>query len=72
MNQKITFIHTEFMTWLTKTWKTKPLSVKYHEQILNTKLSLIFGAVQVSATGQRLITHAISNHQINNPRYGIT
>ncbi|KAA6368733.1 MAG: hypothetical protein EZS28_035740 [Streblomastix strix] len=26
MNQKIPFIHTEFKTWLTRTWKTKPSS----------------------------------------------
>ncbi|KAA6368500.1 MAG: hypothetical protein EZS28_035972, partial [Streblomastix strix] len=72
MNQKIPFIHTEFMTWLTRTRKTKPLSAKHHASILNTMLSLIFGTVQVSTTVQRLTTHAISNHQINNPRYWST
>ncbi|KAA6371009.1 MAG: hypothetical protein EZS28_033464 [Streblomastix strix] len=72
MNQKIPFIHTEFMTWLTRTRKTKPSSAKHHASILNTMLSLIFGTVQVSITVQRLTTHAISNHQINNPRYGST
>ncbi|KAA6394463.1 MAG: hypothetical protein EZS28_010016 [Streblomastix strix] len=72
MNQKIPFIHTEFMTQLTRTRKTKPSSAKHHESILNTMLSLIFGTVQVSATAQRLNTQAISNHQINNPRYGST
>ncbi|KAA6359990.1 MAG: hypothetical protein EZS28_044483, partial [Streblomastix strix] len=72
MNQKIPFIHTEFMTWLTRTKKTKPSSAKHHASILNTMLSLIFGTVQVSTTVQRLTTHAISNHQINNPRYGST
>ncbi|KAA6361314.1 MAG: hypothetical protein EZS28_043158, partial [Streblomastix strix] len=72
MNQKIPFIHTEFMTWLTRTRKTKPSSAKHHASILNTMLSLIFGTVQVSTTAQRLITHAISNQQINNPRYGST
>ncbi|KAA6376383.1 MAG: hypothetical protein EZS28_028090 [Streblomastix strix] len=72
MNQKIPFIHTEFMTWLTRTRKTKPSSAKHHASILNTTLSLIFGTVQVSTAVQRLTTHAISNHQINNPRYGST
>ncbi|KAA6377176.1 MAG: hypothetical protein EZS28_027297 [Streblomastix strix] len=72
MNQKIPFIHTEFMTWLIRTRKTKPSSVKHHASILNTMISLIFGTVQVSTTVQRLTTHAISNHQINNPRYGST
>ncbi|KAA6379192.1 MAG: hypothetical protein EZS28_025280, partial [Streblomastix strix] len=72
MNQKIPFIHTEFMTWLTRTRKTKPSSAKHHASILNTMLSLIFGTVQVSITVQRLTTHAISNHQIKNTRYGST
>ncbi|KAA6363233.1 MAG: hypothetical protein EZS28_041241 [Streblomastix strix] len=72
MNQKIPSIHTELMTWLTRTRKTKPSSAKHHTSILNTMLSLIFGTVQVSTTVQRLITHAISNHQVNNPRYGST
>ncbi|KAA6390187.1 MAG: hypothetical protein EZS28_014285 [Streblomastix strix] len=72
MNQKISFIHTEFMTWLTRTRKTKPSSAKHHTIILNTMLSLIFGTIQVSTTAQRLTTYAISNHQINNPRYGST
>ncbi|KAA6375579.1 MAG: hypothetical protein EZS28_028896, partial [Streblomastix strix] len=72
MNQKIPFIHTEFMTWLTRTRKTKPSSAKHHAPILNTMLSLLFGTVQVSTTMQRLTTHAISNHQINYPRYGST
>ncbi|KAA6393433.1 MAG: hypothetical protein EZS28_011042, partial [Streblomastix strix] len=71
-NQKIPFIHIEFMTWLIRTRKTKPSSAKHHASILNTMLSLIFGTVQVSTTEQRLTTHAISNHQINNPRYGST
>ncbi|KAA6392289.1 MAG: hypothetical protein EZS28_012181, partial [Streblomastix strix] len=65
MNQKIPFRRTEFMTWLTRTRKTKPSSAKHHASILNTMLSLIFGTVQVSTTVQRLTTHAISNHQIN-------
>ncbi|KAA6401480.1 MAG: hypothetical protein EZS28_002998 [Streblomastix strix] len=72
MNMKIPFINTEFMTWLTRTRKTKPSLAKCHESILNTMFSLIFGTVQVSATAQRLITHAISNNYINNPRYGNT
>ncbi|KAA6379924.1 MAG: hypothetical protein EZS28_024550 [Streblomastix strix] len=72
MNQKIPFKHTEFMTWLSRTRKTKPSSTKHHASILNTMLSLIFGTVQVSTTAYRLTTHAISNHQINNPRYGST
>ncbi|KAA6403394.1 MAG: hypothetical protein EZS28_001076 [Streblomastix strix] len=72
MNQKIPFIHTEFMTWLTITRKTKPSSAKHHASILSTMLSLIFGTVQVSASAQRLTAQAISNHQINNPRYGST
>ncbi|KAA6356719.1 MAG: hypothetical protein EZS28_047754 [Streblomastix strix] len=72
MNQKIPFIHTEFMTWLTRTRITKPSSAKHHASTLNTMLSLIFGTVQVSTTAQRLTTHAISNHQINYPRYGST
>ncbi|KAA6372292.1 MAG: hypothetical protein EZS28_032179 [Streblomastix strix] len=72
MNQKIPFIHTEFMTWLTRTRKTNPSSAIHHASILNTMLSLIFGTVQVSTTVQRLTTHAIFNHQINNPRYGST
>ncbi|KAA6396037.1 MAG: hypothetical protein EZS28_008439 [Streblomastix strix] len=72
MNQKIPFIHTEFMTWLIKTRKTKPSSAKHHASILNTMFSLIFGTVQVSTTVQRLTTLAISDHQINNPRYGST
>ncbi|KAA6385086.1 MAG: hypothetical protein EZS28_019386, partial [Streblomastix strix] len=71
-NQKIPFIHTEFMTWLTRKRKTKPSSAKHHASILNTMLSLIFGTVQVSTNVQRLTTHAISNHQINNLRYGST
>ncbi|KAA6393744.1 MAG: hypothetical protein EZS28_010734 [Streblomastix strix] len=54
------------------TRKTKPSSAKYHVSILNTMLSLIFGTVHVYATAQKLITQAISNHQINNPRYGST
>ncbi|KAA6354244.1 MAG: hypothetical protein EZS28_050228, partial [Streblomastix strix] len=70
MNQKIPFIHTEFMTQLIRTRKTKPSSAKHHASIFNTMLSLIFDTVQVTATAQRLTTHAISNHQINNPRYG--
>ncbi|KAA6385917.1 MAG: hypothetical protein EZS28_018557 [Streblomastix strix] len=44
----------------------------HHASILITLLSLIFGTVQVSTTVQRLTTHAISSHQINNPRYGST
>ncbi|KAA6371229.1 MAG: hypothetical protein EZS28_033244, partial [Streblomastix strix] len=72
MNQKIPFIHTEFMTWLTRTRKTKPSSAKHYASILNAMLSLIFGTVKVSTTVQRLTTHAISNHQINNPSYGST
>ncbi|KAA6379537.1 MAG: hypothetical protein EZS28_024936 [Streblomastix strix] len=72
MNQRIPLIYTEFMTWLTRTRKTKPSSAKHHASILNTMLSLIFGAVSVSATAQRLTTHAISNHYINNPRYRST
>ncbi|KAA6368765.1 MAG: hypothetical protein EZS28_035709 [Streblomastix strix] len=54
------------------TKKTKPSSAKHHASILNTMLSLIFGTVQVSTTVQRLTTHTISIHQINNPRYGST
>ncbi|KAA6365658.1 MAG: hypothetical protein EZS28_038816 [Streblomastix strix] len=72
IDQKMPFILTEFMTWLTRTRKTKPSSAMHHTSILNTMLSLIFGTVQVSTTVQRLTTHAISNHQINNPRYGST
>ncbi|KAA6398793.1 MAG: hypothetical protein EZS28_005680 [Streblomastix strix] len=68
----MSFTFTEFMTWLTRTNKTKLSSAKHHASILNIMLSLIFGIVQVSATAQRLITHAISNHQISNPRYGNT
>ncbi|KAA6394107.1 MAG: hypothetical protein EZS28_010365 [Streblomastix strix] len=60
------------MTRLTQTRKTKPSSAKHHASVLNTLLSLIFGTVQVSTTVQRLTTHAISNHQINNLRYGST
>ncbi|KAA6357544.1 MAG: hypothetical protein EZS28_046929 [Streblomastix strix] len=60
------------MTQLTRTRKTEQSSAKHHASILNTMLSLIFGTVQVSSTVQRLTTHAISNHQINNPRYGST
>ncbi|KAA6369047.1 MAG: hypothetical protein EZS28_035425 [Streblomastix strix] len=55
-----------------RTNKTKPLLVKHHASILNSMFSLIFGTVYVSATAQRLTTLAISNHQINNPRYGST
>ncbi|KAA6389169.1 MAG: hypothetical protein EZS28_015302, partial [Streblomastix strix] len=69
MNQKIPFIHTEFMTQLTRTRKTKPSSAMHHASILNAMLSLIFGTVLVSVTAQRLTTHAISNYQIYNPRY---
>ncbi|KAA6377895.1 MAG: hypothetical protein EZS28_026579 [Streblomastix strix] len=54
------------------TRKTKPSSAKHHAQILNTMLSLIFDTVQVSTTVWRLTIHRISNHQINNPRYGST
>ncbi|KAA6395208.1 MAG: hypothetical protein EZS28_009264, partial [Streblomastix strix] len=54
------------------TKKTKSSSAKHHASILNTKFSLIFVTVQVSTTVQRLTTHAISNHLINNPRYGST
>ncbi|KAA6375750.1 MAG: hypothetical protein EZS28_028721 [Streblomastix strix] len=72
MDQKIPFIHTEFMTWLTRTRKTKPSSAKYHASILNTMLSLIFGTVQVSTTAWRLTTQAISKLQVKNPRYGST
>ncbi|KAA6338451.1 MAG: hypothetical protein EZS28_052699, partial [Streblomastix strix] len=72
MNQKKAFILTEFMTWLTRTRKTKPSSAKHHATILNAMLSLIFGTAQFSTTVQRLTTHAISNHQINYPRYGST
>ncbi|KAA6384704.1 MAG: hypothetical protein EZS28_019770 [Streblomastix strix] len=57
------------MTWITRTRETMPSLAKHHASILNTMLSLIFGTVQVSATAQRLNTHAISIHQINNPRY---
>ncbi|KAA6368316.1 MAG: hypothetical protein EZS28_036157 [Streblomastix strix] len=32
MNQKIPFIHTEFMTWLTRTRKTKPSSARSPQQ----------------------------------------
>ncbi|KAA6373959.1 MAG: hypothetical protein EZS28_030515 [Streblomastix strix] len=70
MNLKIPFINIEFMTLLTRTKKTKPSSAEYHASILNTILSFIFGTVQVSITVQRLTTHAISNHSINNLRYG--
>ncbi|KAA6399028.1 MAG: hypothetical protein EZS28_005445 [Streblomastix strix] len=72
MNQKILFIHTEFMTRLTRTRKTKPSSAKHHASILITIFSIIFGTVQVSANAQRGTAHSISNHQINNPRYGST
>ncbi|KAA6364196.1 MAG: hypothetical protein EZS28_040277, partial [Streblomastix strix] len=72
MNQKIPYKNIEFMTWLTRTRKTKPSSAKHHASILNTMLSLIFGTVQVSTTVWRLTAYAISNHQINNPRYGST
>ncbi|KAA6354930.1 MAG: hypothetical protein EZS28_049543, partial [Streblomastix strix] len=72
MHKKMLFIRTEFMTWQTRTSKTKPSSAKHHASILNTMLSLIFGTVLVSAIVQRLTTHAISNHQINNPRYEST
>ncbi|KAA6389440.1 MAG: hypothetical protein EZS28_015030 [Streblomastix strix] len=69
MNKKIPLTCTEFMIWITKSKKTKPFSAKHNASILNTMLSVIFGTVQVSATAQRLTTHAISNHWINNPRY---
>ncbi|KAA6360763.1 MAG: hypothetical protein EZS28_043709, partial [Streblomastix strix] len=72
MNKKILFRLTKFMTCLIRTKKTKSSSAKHHASILNTMLSLIFGTVQVSTTVQRLTTHAISYHQINNPRYGST
>ncbi|KAA6376819.1 MAG: hypothetical protein EZS28_027655 [Streblomastix strix] len=52
--------------------KARPSSAKHHASVLNTLVSLIFGTVQVSTTVQRLTTHAISNHQINSPRYGST
>ncbi|KAA6380588.1 MAG: hypothetical protein EZS28_023885 [Streblomastix strix] len=54
------------------TRKTKPSLAKHHASILNTMFSLIFGIVQISTTTQELTTHAISNHSINNPRYGST
>ncbi|KAA6374383.1 MAG: hypothetical protein EZS28_030090, partial [Streblomastix strix] len=69
INKKIPFTITEFVIQLTRTKKTKPSSVKHHAQILNTMLFLIFGTVQVSAIAQRLTTQAISNLQINNPKY---
>ncbi|KAA6399273.1 MAG: hypothetical protein EZS28_005197 [Streblomastix strix] len=72
MNKKIPFIFTDLMTWLTGTKKTKPSSVKHHASKLNTKFSLIFVTVQVLVTAQRIITHAILNHLINNTRYGST
>ncbi|KAA6323833.1 MAG: hypothetical protein EZS28_054266, partial [Streblomastix strix] len=72
INKKIPFTIIEFVTQLTRTKKTKLSSVIHHAPILNTMLSLIFGTVQVSATAQRLTTYAISNLQINNPRYGST
>ncbi|KAA6390317.1 MAG: hypothetical protein EZS28_014158 [Streblomastix strix] len=50
MNQNIPFIHTEFMTWLIRTRKTKPSSVKHHVSIFNTMLSLILGTKQISTT----------------------
>ncbi|KAA6402660.1 MAG: hypothetical protein EZS28_001806 [Streblomastix strix] len=72
LRKRIPFIHTEFMTWLTKTKKTIQSSAKHHASILNTLLSLIFGTEQVSATAKRLTTHAISNFRISNQRYGST
>ncbi|KAA6384812.1 MAG: hypothetical protein EZS28_019661 [Streblomastix strix] len=60
------------MTWLTKTRNTKLSLAKHYAQIFNTQLFLIFGTVNISATVQSLTAHAISNHQINNPRYGST
>ncbi|KAA6379430.1 MAG: hypothetical protein EZS28_025043 [Streblomastix strix] len=58
INQKMPFIRTEFMTWLTRTKKTKLSSAKHHASILNTMLSLIFGTVQVFAVAE---THHIRN-----------
>ncbi|KAA6360054.1 MAG: hypothetical protein EZS28_044420 [Streblomastix strix] len=72
MYQKIPFIHTKFMTWLTRTRKTKPSSATHHASILNAMLSLIFATVPISTTVQRLTARTISNHQINNHRYGST
>ncbi|KAA6393589.1 MAG: hypothetical protein EZS28_010887, partial [Streblomastix strix] len=57
---------------LIKTRKTNASSSKHHALKLNTVLYLIVGRAQVSTTAQRLTTNAISNHQINNPRYGST
>ncbi|KAA6320394.1 MAG: hypothetical protein EZS28_054689, partial [Streblomastix strix] len=45
IDQKMPFILTEFMTWLTRTRKTKPSSAMHHTSILNTMLSLIFGTI---------------------------
>ncbi|KAA6395263.1 MAG: hypothetical protein EZS28_009208 [Streblomastix strix] len=72
INQNIPFIHTEFMTQLIKERKTKPPLAKHHASILNAMFSLTFGTVQVTTTVQRLTTYAISNHTINNQRYGST
>ncbi|KAA6355230.1 MAG: hypothetical protein EZS28_049243 [Streblomastix strix] len=65
----IPFTYIEFMTWLVRTKKTKSSSAKHHESIYNTMLSHIIGKGHVSTTAQILTTHAISNHQINNPIY---
>ncbi|KAA6362127.1 MAG: hypothetical protein EZS28_042345, partial [Streblomastix strix] len=40
MNQKIPFKHTEFMTWLTRTRKTKPSSAKHHVSILKKLINI--------------------------------
>ncbi|KAA6399419.1 MAG: hypothetical protein EZS28_005048 [Streblomastix strix] len=66
------FFHTEFVTLLTKTKKTKLSSAKHHASILNTLPSLIFGTEQVFVTAQSLTTHAISNCQIRSSRYWST
>ncbi|KAA6396259.1 MAG: hypothetical protein EZS28_008213 [Streblomastix strix] len=57
----------KYMQVMVVTKKPKPSSSKHLVSILNLMLSLIFGTVFVSTTAWRLITHAISINQINNP-----
>ncbi|KAA6367523.1 MAG: hypothetical protein EZS28_036951 [Streblomastix strix] len=72
MTKKIPFAHTESITCLTRTKIAKLSSSICRTSIFNVMLSLIFGIVYVSATAQKLTTHVVSNHQINNLRYGST
>ncbi|KAA6375767.1 MAG: hypothetical protein EZS28_028707 [Streblomastix strix] len=68
-------ILTEFLDNINMTKETQKMIIegqKFNTQKKYLQTMGIFEDLQVSTTVQRLTTHTISNHQINNPRYGST